>query len=182
MSRIEKQPIPLPDGVIAALSGRLLNVRGKRGELSVNLHPAIGVIERDRTLIVSVEHSEDKNELALWGLFRNLIRNMVEGVTTGYKKSLELVGVGYKVSVSGSTVNLSVGFSHPVSITLPPGVTASVEKNILTLEGNDKQLVGEMAASIRRIRKPEPYKGKGIKYVGEVLRRKAGKAAKAVGK
>ena len=130
---------------------------------------------------VGVGGREEKSDRALWGLFRNLIRNMVEGVTVGFKKSLEFVGVGYKVSVSGQNLTLNVGFSHPINFTLPAGVTASVEKNILTLEGNDKQSVGEVAASIRRLRKPEPYKGKGIKYTNEILRRKAGKAAKAVG-
>ena len=182
MSRICKQPVLLPDGVTAAVDGRIFRVRGKRGELELALHPAVAVIIRGQVLHVMVSRPDDKDERALWGLFRNLIRNMVEGVTNGFKKSLELVGVGYKVSVSGQNVILNVGFSHPVTITLPPGVTASVEKNILTIEGNDKQMVGETAAGIRRIKKPEPYKGKGIKYVGEILRRKAGKAAKAVGK
>lgn len=182
MSRIGKQPVLLPDGVIATVDGRVLRVRGKRGELELALHPAVEVIVRDQVIHVMVSRPEDKNERALWGLFRNLIRNMVEGVTNGFKKSLELVGVGYKVSISGQNVILNVGFSHPVTIPLPVGVTASAEKNILTLEGNDKQMVGETAAGLRRIRKPEPYKGKGIKYVGEIIRRKAGKAAKAVGK
>lgn len=182
MSRIGKQPIPLPEGVNVSLNGRILEVRGKRGELRLKLHPAIHVVQEKQQLIVSVEHADDKSERALWGLFRNLVRNQIEGVTVGFKKSLELVGVGYRVSVSGSNLTFNVGFSHPVVMTLPDGVTASVEKNIITLEGNDKQIIGEVAASIRRIRKPEPYKGKGIKYVGEVVRRKAGKAAKSVGK
>ena len=182
MSRIGKQPILLPAGVTALLEGRLLVVRGQRGELRLRLHEDVILLERDGALYVNVRRPEDNKQRALWGLFRNLIRNMVEGVTSGFKKSLELVGVGYRVSVSDKKIVLNVGFSHPVEIALPPGVSGSVEKNILTLEGNDKQVVGEVAASIRRIRKPEPYKGKGIKYVGEILRRKAGKAAKAVGK
>lgn len=182
MSRIGKQPVLLPEGVTAVIDGRILRIRGKRGELELTLHPAVDVAVRGSMLHVAVSHPEDKKERALWGLFRNLIRNMVEGVTNGFKKSLELVGVGYKASVSGQNVVLNVGFSHPVTICMPPGVTASLEKNILTVEGNDKQLVGEVAAGLRRIRKPEPYKGKGIKYVDEIVRRKAGKAAKAVGK
>lgn len=182
MSRIGKQPVVLPDGVTATIDGRLLTIKGSRGELRQELHPAVIVEERDRALHVTVVHEDDVNERALWGLFRNLVRNMVQGVTTGFSKQLEFIGVGYKVAVNGNKVNMSVGFSHPVEVVLPEGITATADKNTLTIQGNDKQAVGEVAAGIRRIRKPEPYKGKGIKYSDEVIRRKAGKAAKAVGK
>jgi large subunit ribosomal protein L6 len=182
MSRIGKQPVPLPEGVSVTRQGQTLIVSGKRGELRLNIHPAVDVVEQAGALHVSVKHPANKDERALWGLFRNLIRNMTAGVTTGFVKRVELVGVGYRAGVSGQTLTLNVGFSHPVTITLPEGVAASLEKNVITLEGNDKQIVGEVAAGIRRVRKPEPYKGKGIKYVDEVVRRKAGKAAKAVGK
>ena len=132
-------------------------------------------------LAVTVKDENDKKDRALWGLFSRLVANLVTGVTKGYEKSLEFVGVGYKIAMNGKTVKMDVGFSHEVDFPLPAGIEGKVEKNTLTLSGIDKQLVGEVAARIRRIRKPEPYKGKGIKYVDEVIRRKAGKAAKATG-
>lgn len=182
MSRIGKQPITLPDGVTATLSGAVLTVKGPRGALTQQIHADVIVLIDGQTITVNVADPERADNRALWGLFQRLIANMVTGVTAGFTKSLELVGVGYRVAVAGQTITLNVGFSHPVNIELPEGVTAKADKNTLTLEGSDKQVVGELAAQIRRIRKPEPYKGKGIKYVDEVIRRKAGKAAKAVGK
>lgn|SRR3989338_1884890 len=182
MSRVGRQPVKIPSGVTVVEQGGVLIVRGPRGELQQRLHPAVRLNVAEGAVSVSVVTPEAPSERALWGLFRNLIQNMVDGVTTGFTKSLEFVGVGYKVSVSGSTVTMSLGFSHPVTMSLPPGITATVEKNTLTIEGSDKQLVGEVAAGIRRLRKPEPYKGKGVKYHDEVIRRKAGKAVKAVGK
>lgn len=182
MSRIGKQPVPIPSGVTIDIVDDVISVRGPRGELKQTIHPHVSVTNHDEALHVAVANPDDKNDRALWGLFRNLIKNMVNGVTQGFKKQLELVGVGYKVSVSGQTVTLHLGYSHPLTVTLPPSITASVDKNTLTIEGNDKQIVGEVAASIRRLRKPEPYKGKGVKYSDEVIKRKAGKAVKAVGK
>lgn len=182
MSRVGKLPIVIPAEVTVKVDGLNIAVKGPKGELTATVHPAVRLNLAEGALTVSVINPQDHNERALWGLWRNLIRNMVEGVTKGFSKSLEFVGVGYKVAVSGDSVNMSVGFSHPVTVKLPTGVTGTVEKNTLTLQGSDKQVIGEIAASIRRIRKPEPYKGKGIKYTDEVIRRKAGKAAKAVGK
>ena len=182
MSRVGRQPVKITSGVPVLALGDGLLVRSTRRQLQQRLHPAVRLNVAEGAVSVSVVTPEAPSERALWGLFRSLIQNMVDGVTTGFTKSLEFVGLGYKVSVSGSTVTMSLGFSHPVTMSLPPGITATVEKNTLTIEGSDKQLVGEVAAGIRRLRKPEPYKGKGVKYHDEVIRRKAGKAVKAVGK
>ena len=182
MSRIGRQPVPLPTGVTVTIDGATVVVKGPKGELKQALHPRVAVAEQSGVLVVTVRDPENPDDRALWGLFRNLLCNMVEGVTSGFSKTLDLVGVGYKVSVIGQTVTLNIGFSHPVTVILPSGISVSVDKNSLTVSGCDKQVVGEVAANIRRIRKPEPYKGKGIKYRDEVIRRKAGKAVKAVGK
>lgn len=182
MSRVGRQPIPVPSGVTVSIVGKSMVVKGPKGELSAAWPENVSATVEDNAVVVTVRDPEIHTDRALWGLWRNLIRNMVEGVSTGFSKTLEFIGVGYKVAVSGQTVTMNVGFSHPVIINLPAGIAASAEKNMLTLSGIDKQLVGEMAAQIRRIRKPEPYKGKGIKYTTETIRRKAGKAVKAVGK
>lgn len=179
MSRIGKQPVELPNGVEAVVSNGVITVKGSKGELKQDLHNAATVTVVDNTIIVSVKNPKDKKQRAVWGLMRSLIQNMVIGVTEGFAKKLEFNGVGYKVAVSGSKVNMSLGYSHPIEFPLPTGVAAEVDKNVLTLSGSDKQLVGETAAQIRKLRKPEPYKGKGIKYDDETIRRKAGKAAKA---
>jgi large subunit ribosomal protein L6 len=148
--------------------------------LLVALHPHVkALLSPERVLTVEVSDKENIDDCALWGLFRKLISNAVEGVQKPYEVKLEFIGVGYRVSTSGGKVLMEVGFSHPINFQLPEGVTASVEKNVLTLVSIDKQAVGEIAAQIRRIRPPEPYKGKGIKYSDETIRRKAGKAAKA---
>ena len=184
MSRIGKQPTKIPSGVEVTVTETELRVKGPKGELKLALHPHVRIArstheELGDVLTVSVKDETDKKDRALWGLFSRLASNLVTGVTKGYEKSLEFVGVGYKVSLSGKTVKMDVGFSHEVDFPLPAGIDAKVDKNTLTLTGIDNQLVGETAARIRRIRKPEPYKGKGIKYVDEVIRRKAGKSAKA---
>ena len=181
MSRIGKKPIQIPSGVDVQVSDSELRVKGPKGELKLALHPHVRLERAGETLTVTVKDENDKKDRALWGLFNRLAANLVVGVTKGYEKSLEFVGVGYKVSVAGKTVKMDVGFSHEVDFPLPAGIDAKADKNTLTISGIDKQLVGETAARIRRIRKPEPYKGKGIKYVDEVIRRKAGKAAKATG-
>lgn len=180
MSRIGRKPISIPNGVDVNVSGGTVSIKGPKGLLSVETHPNVTVaVTPERTIVVTVANEEDVKDRALWGLFRNLIANAILGVEKPFEKKLEFIGVGYRVSVQGNTVQMEVGFSHPVNFSLPEGVAASVEKNILTLAGIDKQLVGETAAQIRRVRPPEPYKGKGIKYIDETIRRKAGKAAKA---
>ena len=179
MSRIGKQPIALPAGVTAVLDGKVLTIKGSKGELQQTLHPVTDVVIGDGVMNVVIQNIDDKDQRAIWGLMRSLVQNMVLGVTQGFEKKLEFNGVGYKVAVVGNQVNMSLGYSHPIEFPLPAGVSAVVEKNLLTLSGIDKQLVGETAARIRRHRKPEPYKGKGIKYTDEVIRRKAGKAAKS---
>ena len=183
MSRIGKKPVLLPAGVQATLAGNMVTVKGPKGTLTVTLPARTSVTEEaePKALMIAVQDSELVSDRALWGLARQLLQNAVMGVQTYFEKALEFVGVGFKVALEGRTVSMDVGFSHKVLFPLPEGVDAKVEKQILTLSGADKQLVGEMAAQIRRIRPPEPYKGKGIKYVNEVLRRKAGKTAKSAG-
>ncbi|MBD3251782.1 50S ribosomal protein L6 [Candidatus Uhrbacteria bacterium] len=180
MSRVGKKPIQIPNGVEVNVSGKTVNVKGPKGNLSVELHDHVtATVTPEQTVQVEVKDPDGIEDRALWGLFRKLVSNAVEGVEKGFEKKLEFVGVGYRVSVSGNKVQMEVGYSHPVNYDLPEGVKAEVEKNILTISGMDKQAVGEVAAQIRKVRPPEPYKGKGIKYVDEVIRRKAGKAAKA---
>jgi large subunit ribosomal protein L6 len=183
MSRIGKKLISIPAGVEIKINGREVAVKGPKGALNLTMHPAASaeIIEEggNNFVKVSVKNENNVAERALWGLTGKLIYNMVEGATKGYEKKLEISGVGFKAAVSGNKLRLDVGFSHPVEFALPAGITAVVEKNVITISGIDKQLVGEIAAQIRKIKKPEPYKGKGIKYSDEVVRRKAGKAAKA---
>jgi large subunit ribosomal protein L6 len=177
MSRIGKKTIEIPDGVEVKLDGKFLIVKGKKGELKQEIHPKVKIQLEDKKLNVSVSDPLDHNQSALWGLFRSLAYNMVVGVTTGFEKKLEINGVGYKAAAAPKKLTLNVGYSHPVEFALPLGIECKVEKNIITISGADKQVVGEVAANIRKIRKPEPYKGKGIKYLEEVIRRKEGKAA-----
>lgn len=177
MSRIGKKPIEIPSGVQVTIADDKITVKGPKGELVQALHPLITVKQEDNTVVVSIEKESDQKSKAFWGLFRSLISNMVFGVTEGYSKQLEINGVGYRAVVSGQKLTLNVGYSHPVDFELPQGISGVVEKNVITLTGIDKQLIGETAANIRKVRKPEPYKGKGIKYVEEVIRRKVGKAA-----
>ncbi|MBU1131660.1 50S ribosomal protein L6 [Patescibacteria group bacterium] len=177
MSRIGKKIIVIPEGVQIKLEGSLLTVKGKKGELFQEIHPMVKVQQEGNEITVSVLDPNDHNQNALWGLFRSLIYNMIMGVTEGFSKKLEVNGIGYKAAASGKKLILNVGYSHPVEFVLPAGIECQVEKNIITISGFDKQLVGEVAANIRKVRKPEPYKGKGIKYLEEILRRKAGKTA-----
>jgi len=183
MSRIGKQPIAIPDKVDVKLEDNSLVIKGPKGELKRDLprHVKIEVIEEGgaRSIKVTVQNSQDKEQNAIWGTLRSIIAGMVHGVSEGFEKKLEVVGVGYKAAVSGNTLNLDVGYSHSVPFEIPEGIEVKVEKNIITIAGINKELVGQVAANIRKTRKPEPYKGKGIKYVDEVVRRKAGKAAKA---
>lgn len=181
MSRIGKQPVLIPSGVTLTVADGVCNAKGPKGELSVTLHPHVRLDIKDTTASVSVEHPDEKRERALWGLFRMLISNAIEGVEKGFSKQLEIKGVGYRGAVEGKDLVLNLGFSHPIKFIVPQGITVSVEKNIVTISGIDKQLVGETAAKIRQHRPPEPYKGKGVRYVGEYVRQKAGKVVKSAG-
>ena len=177
MSRLGKLPIKLPQGIQARLEDGFVIVKGPKGELKEALPKEVKVEIKDDEIVTSIADPKSKSQKALWGLMRSLINNMVTGVENGFEKKLEINGVGFKAQVSGQKLVLNVGFSHPVEYSLPEGVSAEVEKNIITISGIDKQLVGDTAAQIRKIRKPEPYKGKGIKYIDEVIRRKESKAA-----
>ena len=178
MSRIGKQPVTIPSGVDVSLSGQTLTVRGPKGTLTQEVHPGVTVNIADGEVTVTRPNDERENR-ALHGLFRSLIANMVVGVTDGYTRRLEIVGVGYRAALRGSNgLTLQMGFSHPVEFDAPEGITFEVPTPTrITINGTDKQAVGQVAANIRKIRKPEPYKGKGIRYEGEQVRRKSGKAA-----
>lgn len=177
MSRIGKKPIVLPAGVEATVSSGAAEIKGPKGLVKVALHPHVKVEKGDGILTVSVTNPETKLDRSLWGLSGSLLRNAVLGVTDGFEKKLELVGVGFKAVAKGAEMELQVGFSHPVKFKIPEGVAVTVEKETIKVSGADKSLVGETAARIRAIKKPEPYKGTGIKYSDEVIRRKAGKTA-----
>lgn len=177
MSRIGKKIRKIPQGVTVDLKGDQLVIKGPKGQLSLKLHPRVTVATADGQLTVSVISEENTKDKALWGTFSSIIENMLEGVTVGFKKQLEINGVGYKANLKGESLVLEVGFSHPVELKPEAGIKFEVDKNVITVNGIDKQMVGEMAAQIRSTKKVEPYKGKGIKYVGEVVRRKAGKTA-----
>ncbi|MGE5297712.1 MAG: 50S ribosomal protein L6 [Acidobacteriaceae bacterium] len=181
MSRIGKKPIIIPDSVQVTLSGKDIKIKGPKGEMSLELHPKVTVEKAEKELNVKVKRETDKKERALWGLFRALINNMVLGVTTGFSKNLEVNGVGYKAGVVGKKLVLNLGYSHPIEMEVPAGLEAKVEKNVISITGIDRQAVGQFAAVVRSQRPPEPYKGKGIKYSDETIRRKAGKVVKAVG-
>lgn len=178
MSRIGKKPINLPDKVEAKILDKAVTVKGPKGTLSVALPDGIEVKLVDKQLIFSLLN-ENKGVNALWGLARALVNNAVKGVTEGFSKILEINGVGFKAAMQGKKLVLNVGFSHPVEYNPPAGVTVEVEKSQITVSGIDRQLVGQTAAEIRQIKKPEPYKGKGIKYSTETIRRKAGKVVKS---
>jgi large subunit ribosomal protein L6 len=182
MSRIGRLPIPIPPGVEVVIEGHRITVRGPKGELARDLHPAMLVRRTDGTLVVE-RPSDQKLHRQLHGLTRTLVANMVEGVTNGYRKALEITGVGYRAALVGRKLQLSLGYSHPVEIEPPDGISFEVENPTrLAVVGIDKELVGQVAARVRATRKPEPYKGKGVRYAGEVIRRKAGKAGKIGGK
>ncbi len=182
MSRIGRLPITVPAGVDVQIDGRNITVKGPKGTLSRELHPDMRVVREDGTILVE-RPSEDKMHKQLHGLTRTLVNNMVTGVTTGYRKSLEITGVGYRAQKVGDRLQLSLGYSHPIEIQPPAGISFEVENPVrLAVVGIDKELVGQVAAQVRATRKPEPYKGKGLRYSGEQIRRKAGKAGKIGGK
>ncbi|HUH08294.1 MAG TPA: 50S ribosomal protein L6 [Egibacteraceae bacterium] len=177
MSRIGKEPVKIPEGVEVTLSGQSLTVKGPKGALSRQIHPDVTVTVEDSQVVVT-RSSDEREHRALHGLFRSLIANMVTGVTEGYRRELEIVGVGYRAAARGSGLTLQVGYSHSVDVDAPEGITFEVASPTrIAVSGADKQLVGQVAADIRAVRKPEPYKGKGIRYAGEQVRRKSGKAA-----
>ncbi len=179
MSRIGKRPVPLPKGVTASIDGRTVTVKGPKGEISRTVHPDLSVALEEQSVAVRRPSDEPRHK-ALHGLTRTLVANMVEGVTKGFSKSLEIQGVGYKAEVKPFGVQLVVGYSHPVPYHAPQGIKITVDNNTqVKVEGVDKELVGQVAAELRSVRPPEPYKGKGIRYVGEQVRRKAGKTAQA---
>jgi large subunit ribosomal protein L6 len=171
-------PVPIPSGVDVTIDGREVTVTGPKGKLSLEVAEPIEVSQNDGVISVT-RPSDEGNVRALHGLSRSLVANMVTGVTEGYRKTLEIVGVGYRVQARGSNLEFSLGFSHPVTVSPPEGITLRVETPTrLVVEGIDKQQVGEVAANIRKLRKPDPYKGKGVRYQGEQIRRKVGKAGK----
>ena len=182
MSRIGRLPIPVPSGVDVTIEGRKVTVKGPKGLLSRELHPDMTISREDDTLVVT-RPTEQKTHKQLHGLTRTLVNNMVVGVTDGYRKGLEITGVGYRAVKVGEKLQLSLGYSHQIEIEPPSGITFELENPTrLAVVGIDKELVGEIAAKIRSTRKPEPYKGKGVRYAGEQIRRKAGKAGKIGGK
>lgn len=183
MSRIGKAPIEIPAGVTVTVSGNVVTVKGPKGQLQQSFNPDLTVKVEDNHVYV-IRPSDDREHRAQHGLYRALIHNMVVGVSTGYRKEMELVGVGYRAQSTGQVLELSLGFSHAIYIKLPPEIKVETksERNknpLIILESDDKQLLGQVCAKIRSLRKPEPYKGKGIKFVGEIIRRKSGKSASA---
>lgn len=179
MSRIGRMPIPVPKGVEVKIVGSLVTVRGPRGQASHEVHPDIKVVLEEGQLLVQ-RPTDQQQHRALHGLTRALLNNIVTGVTEGFRRELEIVGTGYRAEMAGQNMILNLGFSHPVEVTPPPDVTFAVDTRTrrITIEGIDKQIVGQVAAEIRQLRPPEPYKGKGVRYFGEHVRRKAGKAGK----
>lgn len=178
MSRIGKAPIQIPDGVEVKIEGQVVTAKGPLGTKTVEVRPEIALKLEDKTLLVSVVN-DDRKSRSLWGLSRTLLDNAIQGVKTGFTKKLEIQGVGYRANMEGTKLNLLLGYSHPVSIDPPEGIKIEVEANTkITVTGYDKQMVGDIAAAIRSKRPPEVYKGKGVRYEGEYVRRKAGKTGK----
>lgn len=176
MSRIGKKPVPVPKGVTVTVQGNTVKVKGPKGELERRLHPELGVAVQNDEILVSRPTDEPRHK-ALHGLSRTLVANMVEGVTKGFRKQLDIVGVGYKAEARPYGLQLALGFSHPVEYRAPKGIKLSApQPTTIVVDGADKEVVGQVAAELRSLRPPEPYKGKGIKYAGEQIRRKAGKA------
>ncbi|MEC7275997.1 MAG: 50S ribosomal protein L6 [Bdellovibrionota bacterium] len=174
MSRIGKMPVGLPDKVEVKVNGTHVSVKGPNGQLDYTFSENVNIELKDKEVVVT-PIDESKKAVSMWGTARTLINNMVTGVTTGFTKTLEFNGVGYKAAVSGSTLTLNLGYSHPIEYSLPEGVSAKVTKNVIDISGANKELVGFVAAKVRSFRPPEPYKGKGVKYADEHIIRKAGK-------
>lgn len=177
MSRVGKKPVPVPDKTKISFADRILTVEGAKGKLSRAIHPDVDLNIEDDQILLSIRRN-DKKTKAQWGTARALVANMVTGVSQGFERVLEINGIGYRAEVKGNTVDLHLGYSHPIQFELPEGVSAQVERNTIKLSGIDKEKVGFAAASIRRFRPPEPYKGKGVKFAEETIIRKAGKTGK----
>ncbi|MFC1663810.1 50S ribosomal protein L6 [Patescibacteria group bacterium] len=178
MSRIGRKPIKIPEGVQVKIEGQKILIKGPKGELQKEIRPEIGVETKSGEIVVSPK-KETKKTKAFWGLTRALVFNMIEGVSKGYEKKLQIEGIGFKANLEGDNLVLEVGFSHSVKIKMPEGIKFLVEKNIITVSGINKELVGQTTAKIRKVKPPEPYKGKGIRYLGEIVRKKIGKKAAA---
>jgi large subunit ribosomal protein L6 len=176
MSRVGKKPIPIPNGVTVSVADDLITVKGPKGQLQMDIHPAVKIAIEGSEVLCS-RSDESRTSRAAHGLVRANAANMVRGVSEGFQRKLEINGVGYRAEVSGKKLTLQLGYSHPIEFPLPDGISAGVEKNVLTLNGIDKQALGLCAAKVRAFRPPEPYKGKGIKYAEETILRKVGKAA-----
>ena len=177
MSRVGKKPIPVPEKTKITYKDRVLSVQGEKGVLTRTIHPDVDLKIEDKIMTIMVDR-QDKKTRALWGMTRALVSNMVSGVSKGFERVLEINGLGYRAELKGNNIELQLGYSHSIQFPLPDGVSAKVEKNIIRLSGIDKDLLGLTASSIRRLRPPEPYKGKGVKYAEERIQRKAGKTAK----
>ncbi len=176
MSRIGKRDIPVPAGTEVSVASGVLTVKGKGGTLKKDVHPAIKIVA-DKTVVKVEPANTSRIGKALWGTYAAHVRNMIAGVNTPFNKKLQVEGIGFRAELQGKQLKLSVGFSHPVMVAIPDGLTVAIEKNIINISGADKEVVGQFAANVREIKKPEPYKGKGIRYEGEVVRHKAGKKA-----
>ena len=177
MSRVGKKPIEISDKIKITYTDRVLTVVGEKGTLTRTIHPDVNVNIDDKTLTVTIENM-DKKTRSLWGMTRALIANMVTGVSQGFERALEINGIGYRAELKGKNIVFNLGYSHSIDFPLPEGISATIEKNIIKLSGIDKDLLGYTASTIRSLRPPEPYKGKGVKYVEEYIQRKAGKTAK----
>lgn len=177
MSRVGKKPIPIPEKTKVTYTDHVVTVEGPKGTLTQQVHPDVDVTVEEDQIQVSTRRNDKKGKMH-WGTIRALLANMVTGVSQGFTRTLEINGIGYRAEVSGNSVNLHLGYSHPINVDLPEGISAEVEKNMLRLYGINKQQLGFAASSIRQLRPPEPYKGKGVKYVEELIQRKAGKTAK----
>lgn len=176
MSRVGKNPVAIPSGIEVSVDGAVVVVKKGNDEKRLDTHGRVGIEVKENEVVLS-RAGEDKQSSAYWGTYRALLANIMEGLEKGFKKSLEINGVGYRAAVNGKTLELQLGFSHPVNFEIPEGLTITVEKNLIHISGSDKQAVGQAAAEIRAFRPPEPYKGKGVKYTDETIIRKAGKTA-----
>ena len=181
MSKIGKKPVEIPEGVEAKIEAGKLTVSGQKGKLEMDLHPQVQAKISENKLVFSIDDLDDRKKRAMWGTMRALADNLITGVQQGYEKQLEVVGVGYRVAADKKNLTLNIGYSHSIVLEIPEILEVKIAKNIITISGISKQIVGEFAALVRSQRPPEPYKGKGIKYVGEVIRRKAGKVMKTAG-
>jgi len=177
MSRVGKKPIEISDKIKITYSDRILTVSGEKGTLTRTIHPDVNLNIEDNSLTVTIDNM-DKKTRSLWGMTRALIANMVTGVSQGFERALEINGIGYRAELKGKNIEFNLGYSHPIDFPLPEGISANIDKNIIKLSGIDKDLLGYTASNIRSLRPPEPYKGKGVKYAGEYIQRKAGKTAK----